>query len=254
MILALDCGNSRIKIGLHGDAGWISQQSVALDDGPALDAAMASLLGKAGAAAGVQATRVMACNVAGPAVQARVQDLLARHGLAARWLLPSRAEEGVTNHYEQPERLGADRWAALVGARGLHAGAAVVACAGTALTIDTLTDRGDFIGGVILPGIALMKRSLAEGTAQLPLAHGRYSTTARNTQDAIESGVLDAACGAIARHAARVPGARVLLTGGDAAAIAAAWRADAAPKTGAAIALPLVVDNLVLEGLVRVAG
>jgi type III pantothenate kinase len=250
MILALDCGNSRIKLGLHHSSGWVSQQSVALDDAAALDAAVGPLLDKAG-----DSPRVVACNVAGPAVQARVQDLLARHGLTVRWLLPSRAEGGVTNRYEQPERLGADRWAALVGARGLHAGAAVVACAGTALTIDTLTAGGDFTGGVILPGIALMKRSLAGGTAQLPLAQGGYAVAARNTADAIESGVLDAACGALARHLARVPGARLLLTGGDAAAIAAAWEAGAQlGGQGAGGTAPQVVDNLVLEGLVRVAG
>lgn len=244
MILALDCGNSRIKLGLHRGAGggWVSQQSVALDDEAALASALAAIADAAGAK-----PRVIACNVAGPAVQSRVDGLLVGKGLTARWLLPTRAEGGVTNHYEQPERLGADRWAALVGARGLHAGAAVVACAGTALTIDTLTAAGDFTGGVIMPGIALMKRSLAGGTAQLPLAEGRYALAARNTADAIESGVLDAACGALTRHLARAPGARLLLTGGDSVVIAAALVAGG----GAA---PLVVDNLVLEGLVRVAG
>ncbi len=251
MILAIDCGNSRIKLGLHrgGAVGWEAQHSVAMDDGAALDATLGSLLGLAG-----PAPRVIACNVAGAAVRARVDEMLARRALAGRWLQASAAEAGVTNHYEQPERLGADRWAALIGARALHAGATVVACAGTALTIDTLGADGAFSGGVILPGIALMKRSLAEGTAQLPLASGSYSASARNTQDAIESGVLDAACGAIARHAARVPGARLLLTGGDAAAILAAWHAGAPPAPDAAIAAPVVVDNLVLEGLVRVAG
>lgn len=253
MILALDCGNSRIKIGLHrgGGDGWAMQRSVLLDDEAALDAGIAAVLRQAGGAGGI---RVMACNVAGPAVEARVQALLARHGLDCRWLRSSAAEGGVTNHYEQPERLGADRWAALIGARALHAGATVVACAGTALTIDTLGADGAFSGGVILPGVALMKRSLAQGTAQLPLANGRYSTTARNTQDAIESGVLDAACGAIARHAARVPGARLLLTGGDAVAIIEAWQAGAPLEPGTDIPAPLLVDNLVLEGLVRVAG
>ena len=88
-----------------------------------------------------------------------------------------------------------------------------------------------------------MRRSLARDTAALPLATGHYATHPRCTDDAIISGCLEAQCGAIERACARLgPGASCLLSGGAAGAI------------GEHLAVPhRLVDNLVLEGLLRLA-
>ncbi len=151
---------------------------------------------------------------------------------------------GVTNTYEPPERLGADRWAALIGARALERGACLVVDAGTATTADILGADGAFRGGVILPGVNLMKRALAQHAAQLPLSEGRLVAEPRRTADAIETGCLLAQAGVIERlHAGMEAGARCLVSGGNAAAIARTLRIEAR-----------VVDNLVLEGLIRIAG
>jgi type III pantothenate kinase len=88
-----------------------------------------------------------------------------------------------------------------------------------------------------------MKKALAANTAGLPLQQGRYAADPRNTADAIESGCLEAQAGAIERCHARLPaGASCLITGGAAATIAARLTISAS-----------VVDNLVLEGLLRIA-
>ncbi len=105
----------------------------------------------------------------------------------------------MRNLYENPERLGADRWAALIGARALHPHACVVVTAGTATTVDLLSAAGDFLGGLILPGVELMQQALARGTAQLPLADGRFALQPRRTVDAIRSGCLQAQAGAVER-------------------------------------------------------
>ena len=122
-------------------------------------------------------------------------------------------------------------------------GPCLVVAAGTATTADVLRGDGTFLGGVILPGLDLMKRSLAENTADLPLARGRFSEAPRNTADAIESGCLLAQAGAIERaFRAMEPGAACVLGGGAAARIASH------------LSIPVrLVDNLVLEGLVRIA-
>lgn len=60
---------------------------------------------------------------------------------------------GVTNAYRQPERLGVDRWMALIAASELAAGDAVVIDAGSALTLDLMQADGQHLGGAILPGI-----------------------------------------------------------------------------------------------------
>src|SRR5205085_12624801 len=130
----------------------------------------------------------------------------------------------VTNRYDtlQP---GADRWAALLGAWHRQRGACLVVGAGTATTADLLSTRGEFRGGIIFPGLELMKRSLAENTTRLPFAEGAWAEEPRNTADAIETGVLQAQAGAIERMYAqltRVEGssAACLISGGAAARIA----------------------------------
>ena len=163
--------------------------------------------------------------------------------VAARWIRAEAKQCGVQNGYREPARLGADRWAALIGARSLHGGGCVVVMAGTATTVDRLDADGRFRGGLILPGVALMKKALASNTADLPLATGRWTPEPVATDDAIESGCIEAQLGAIERMHARMSGdALCMLSGG------------AAESLAPLLNIPVrVVDNLVLEGLVRIA-
>ncbi|MFZ2853320.1 MAG: type III pantothenate kinase, partial [Rhodocyclaceae bacterium] len=193
--------------------------------------------------------RIVICNVAGAAVGETLAALLARrHPDAAEmaeplWLHASAQACGVRNAYERPEQLGADRWAALIGARAQSGGACLVVCAGTATTVDRLDAEGLFCGGLILPGYDLMRGALAGNTAQLPLADGEFRALPRNTMDAIVSGCLHAQAGAIERMFAPIAGeagALCLLTGGGAARLA--------PH----LAIPLLLnENLILDGLAR---
>ena len=90
-----------------------------------------------------------------------------------------------------------------------------------------------------------MKKALAINTAGLPLRQGRYAIDPCNTADAIESGCLEAQAGAIERCHARLPaGSPCYITGGAATVVAA--RLNLAAQVS-------VVDNLVLEGLLRLA-
>ncbi len=234
MDLLLDVGNTRLKWGLHDAAGWHGQGALPL---AAVDG-LADVL-----AGGAPVRRVLGANVAGAAVGARLDTLLADRGLAAGWIGAPREGFGVRNTYLDPSRLGADRWAALVGARALHGRAALVVTSGTATTADVLDGDGVFQGGVILPGLELMRRSLASDTAQLTFADGRFEATPRRTADAIATGCLHAQLGAIERMfrlIAAEDGALCLLNGGAAASLAPL------------LECPLrVVPNLVLEGLAR---
>lgn len=234
MILCIDSGNSRIKWGLYLDGRWL--ETVAVDQEKR--AKMAELPRRL-----PMPERVMLANVAGSGAATAIRQALAPWAAVLVEVESTAAAAGVTNLYDNPARLGVDRWCALIGARGMSAAPCVVVMAGTATTVDTLDGDGRFLGGLILPGLDLMRRSLARDTAALPLAAGRYATHPRCTDDAIVSGCLDAQCGAIERACARLgPGALCLLSGGAAAAI------------GEHLGLPhRLVDNLVLEGLLRLA-
>jgi len=236
MNIAIDAGNSRIKWGIHDGTSWTGFGNLPTEDAGRLSEVVAGWPGGAS---------VVACNVAGPAVEATIEAALAERGAKLRWMRSSASACGVRNGYDQPERLGADRWAALIGARSKVQGACLVVCAGTATTVDWLDGEGSFRGGLILPGIHLMLAALANNTAQLPLAEGEYRDEPHNTMDAIVSGCLHAQAGAIERMFARVSekeSASCLLTGG------AAYRI--LPSLG----IPGRIEkSLVLDGLLRYA-
>lgn len=237
MIVAIDAGNSRIKWGLHDGAGWEARGVLATADAGWLSEAAEEWPADA---------RVVVCNVAGAEVARGIKAALGARQRDVHDFVASASCCGVTNAYEHPEQLGADRWAALLGAHAMQLAPAaplLVVCAGTATTIDLLSADGDFRGGIILPGFDLMRSALAGNTAQLPLAEGEYHAEPRNTMDAIVSGCLNAQLGAIERmfmSIASFPGARCLMTGGGAA------------RLQTHLSIPLQVEeNLILQGLVR---
>jgi type III pantothenate kinase len=235
-ILAIDAGNSRVKWGLSEGGRWRALGAVPTDEVERLahDAAWRDT---------GTPERIAVANVAGPVIRDRLAALLARWPRAPDFLRAAAAACGVTNGYAEPGQLGVDRFAALVAARARHRGDCLVVMAGTATTIDHLDADGLFRGGMILPGARLMKRSLHQGTADLPLEEGEYSEAPRSTADAIETGCREAQVGVVARARARLPrGARCFVTGG------------AARELVPLLDFPVEeVEHLVLEGIVLLA-
>lgn len=236
--LVVDAGNTRIKWGVHDGRGWIAQGFV-----PTAESAS---IGKAWEGA-PRAVRCIASNVAGAEVAGNLERACGPLGMELRVIRSQASQLGVTNGYRDPSQLGSDRWAALIAAHRAARGHKLVVTAGTALTIDALTAEGQFLGGLIVAGPALMRRALDRGTAGLRLTEGTFQDFPGNTPDAITSGAIQACTGAVERMqdamAARgTPPDRVILSGGAAGEIAGH--------------LPLAHDiheNLVLDGLVLIA-
>lgn len=235
MIVCLDSGNSRIKWGVHDGRRWLAQGAVPHGE----IARLAGLVGE-----WPRPARVLLANVAGAEAARAIGEQLAAWLPVLREVKAEAKRGGVTNLYQNPEKLGVDRWCALIGARAQAAAACLVVMAGTATTVDSLDAQGNFLGGLILPGLDLMRRSLARDTAGLPYANGHYASLPRCTDDAIVSGAIEAQVGAIERAFARLDGAdaRCLLSGGNAALLASHLTMPCA-----------VLENLPLEGLCRLA-
>lgn len=235
MRLLVDAGNSRVKWAVYSAGACVAEGAVAHADADTLATAWAPFALVDG----------WASNVASADLRARID---AASPVALTWVGAARAAFGVINHYREVGEQGADRWLAVLAARALVDGDVVVACAGTALTVEALTAGGDYLGGLILPGHHLMQQSLARGTARLDREQGEHRLFPQGTSDAIASGIIDAQAGAIERLRARLaqasgrPSPEVVLTGGGAAALA--------PHVAAPVR---IVDNLVLLGLLRVA-
>lgn len=238
MILAVDVGNSRIKWALYHRNAVVNEGRVALADLGLLERAWAPL---------PAAVSIVVANVAGDAVRARLQKLFARWKAEPRWVAATGAQCGVVSRYDDPSQLGADRWAALIGARQLVSGSCLVINAGTAMTVDALSAQGEFLGGIIVPGFDLMHEALASNTAGLSSERGNFASFPRSTRDGITSGAIQALCGAVERvRAAMVAdgqGEPALLIGGGAGEVVA-------QRLGRPVRM---ADKLVLEGLVRIA-
>ena len=237
VVLAIDAGNTRIKWGLHDGARWRRRAWVETKNARALGKTFASL---------PVVDAVVISNVAGNPVRAAIRKSLPP-APAAEWIKSTRAQAGVRSSYSVPSQLGCDRWAAMIGAYRLFGAAAIVVNAGTALTVDALTADGVFAGGLIVPGVGLMRMALDENTAGLRRQPGRFSFFPDATGDAIMSGAINASCGAIERMAHFLeetgqPAPICVLSGGGAAVIA--------PHLNLEVKL---VDNLVLEGLLAIA-
>lgn len=233
-ILVIDAGNTRIKWGLHVNGHWLAQGWTATAQ-PHLD----SQLGKLPAP-----EKIIVSNVAGSAAAQAIENTCNTWKMAPYVVRAQPDQCGVRNGYAVPQQLGSDRWAALIAAHHLYPGHdALVVQIGTAVTIDTLAADGRFQGGLILPGLSLMLDALARNTAGLALQSGKFAILPDNTADAMFSGAANAIAGAVERSYRQLAKHPIcLLSGGD-----------------VDILLPLLsipaqkVDNLALEGLLRIA-
>ncbi len=244
MILVVHIGGSRMKWGLHGPRGWIAQGVVGNAEIGTLVLREWQNLARPRRALGV--------NAAGEAQRVRVEAQLARWRVPMKWIVPVAQAAGVTNRYEEPASLSPARWTSLVAARArILAGeappaACVVIGAGTLITVDALDADGVFRGGLALPGLSAMLKSLGEVSPAWRATRGQWSDFPTSNADAVATGVMAAAVGAIeqVRERLRRGGepVRCFVTGGAASEIV---RRLAPPVD--------LVDNLVLEGALALA-
>ena len=205
----IDAGNTCLKWAVVEDGTWRAQGRSDYVDWAALT---------------VQLTAGTPCfisSVASTAHEQQLATLLEAAGSSAHWLAAEADFAGVKNSYLNPLQLGADRWMGLIAARQRTREPVLVVSVGTAMTVDALAADGVFLGGVIVPGVNLMRQALRQGTARIADAMGRWQAFPRSTADAVESGIVAALCGAIRQQHARLAEASAtvphcLLTGGDA--------------------------------------
>ncbi len=156
MILLLDAGNSRLK--------WAVLRNGQFEHGGAIAQSGSAIKEFASATWGDldAPDAVMVANVAGEPLRRALNSWVKRHWkLTPDYLVATAEQFGVLNAYAEPERLGIDRWLALLAARELHDGPLCVIDCGTALTIDVLAQDNRHLGGLIVPGIQLMRDALA---------------------------------------------------------------------------------------------
>lgn len=135
---------------------------------------------------------------------------------------------GINIKYENPRELGADRIVNAVAAYDIYGGPVIVVDFGTATTFNAISSRGEFLGGVICPGIIISAEALYQKTAKLPrIDLTKHETViARNTSASIQSGVFHGYVGQVnhlvnkIKQEMKEDGIKVIATGGLAKFIA----------------------------------
>jgi len=152
---------------------------------------------------------------------------------------------GMAIHYENPQEVGADRIANSVAAFEKYGGPCIIVDFGTAITFDAVSAKGEYLGGIIAPGIGVSAEALFEHTARLPRVEIRepQRVIGTNTVASLQSGLFYGAValmdGILDRLSTELGNdAKVVATGGQAALVA-----------GASKYQPPVDASLTLEGL-----
>jgi type III pantothenate kinase len=246
--LALDVGNTRLKWALydrpHPQASLLAHGAEFLENIDRLSEGPWAQL--------PEPDQMLGCVVAGDAIKRRVQEQMDLWDFTPNWVVPGLHEAGLTNGYDHPSRLGADRWVAMIGARQRMwekgpQRPLVVVMVGTAVTVEAIDEEGRFLGGLILPGHGIMLRALESGTAGLHVPTGEVRPFPTNTSDALTSGgtyAIAGACERMVQHLREYTGQEPMcvMTGG------AGWKM--APSMSVQFEL---VDNLIFDGLLTIA-
>jgi type III pantothenate kinase len=245
MKLLIDVGNTAVKWGLC-EAGVIVKSGRYMHRGSDIEVLAEQYWSELSVPAGI-----CIANVAGEQLAQQLSGWIGtRWGITPVFITTTGQACGVTNAYAVPGSLGVDRWAALIGAHHHGDGATCIVDCGTAITLDMLAADGVHQGGLILPGIEMMKQMLLKNTAveNITTTEQAAKLFAMSTEDAVNSGALYMAVAAIDRTVgdmAAAPGIamEVIITGGDASRIETL------------LAMPVRHDSeLVLKGLAILAG
>ncbi len=242
MILELDCGNSFIK--------WrvIHAAEATMVGGGIADSDQALL----GAVTSLATARLTGCRIVSVRSEEETAVLCAliahEFGVQAHVAQPAAEMAGVRNGYEDYQRLGMDRWLAVLGAYHLAKGACLIIDLGTAAKADFVSADGEHLGGYICPGMPLMRSQLRTHTRRIRYddASAERALTSlqpgRSTVEAVERGCVLMLQG-FARTQLEQARAHwgddftVFLTGGD------------APLVREAVPQARVVPDLVFVGL-----
>lgn len=214
MKLLLDIGNTRIKWAQYKN-GALSESQALVHVGHSRRECLEEIAAK------LEPSALWVSCVAGSEMQESIfQWADEAWGLEPELIHASAQACGVTNAYAKPEKLGVDRWLAVIAAHHRGKGAACVVDAGTCLTFDVVDAKGKHLGGLIAPGVA-NQRSAVWGRTQVRARprDEQLEALATSTDDAVSFGTLHGPIGLVERVLnlvqTKLKVERLLLTGGE---------------------------------------
>jgi type III pantothenate kinase len=189
--LQLDVGNSSAKWRLVHHDGILARGDYTSDDKNAEQVLLSCT---------EVLDHIWISSVASAAQEKVLAALLQNQWGVEPWFARTQARTGsLRNSYEDPSRMGVDRWLAMLGARERESGRLCVIDAGSALTIDIVSATGQHEGGYIIPGPALMERALLLDTDRVRFEEEvDYALSpGSSTAEAVRHGIALAQVGAV---------------------------------------------------------
>lgn len=187
MILLIDSGNTALKWTFVKNDQFLPMSRLLVSDENLHK--QLNEIGQSQAPDQVQA--VVISNVAGINREKAITDWCrATYQVDPIYAYVDKAFNGLVNAYNPPEKLGIDRWLALIAATNCFKSPLCVADVGTAVTIDAIDDKNHYIGGVILPGLGLMRQSLQQNTDAIGSTQAQIveNMFAKNTEQGVIAG------------------------------------------------------------------
>ena len=237
--LLIDIGNTRLKWAVDSARGFEPGEGL-LSSAISPDEIVNQVWNR------LQPAHVLISCVGKQELQQQISACIAtKWGLEAELLVSPAKGNGITNAYSQPEKLGSDRWAAMVAAVDQVNEAVCVVDCGTAVTLDVVTADGLHQGGLITPGLGLSRQCLQVATQMnfaMPESQLGRAYLGQSTEQCLQQGTLSAICGMINRTYQQTTqnygAVSLILTGGDAELLQACLEYES-----------LLVPDLVLKGL-----
>lgn len=228
MLLAIDVGNTGIAFGVFEGETLRATWNVATDLNKTADeyaVLLLNLLSRENLALSDIDHAIIACVV--PPLEPIFEELSQRYLGTSPLVVGPGVKTGVRVCLDNPREAGADRVVNAVAAHRLYGGPLIVIDFGTATTLDTISEEGDYLGGAIAPGIGISAEALFQRASKLPRIEliPPEHAIGRNTVTAMQSGIMFGYVGLIESLVARIrrelgAKARVVATGGLANVIA----------------------------------
>lgn len=246
MLLALDAGNTNITVGIYDAQKLVSSwrlRTIREQTADEWGISLRSLF----RVADLDARKITGVAISSvvPPLDRQLAEMAERYFHCQALFVSVDVDLGLRVVIDNPREAGADRLANAAAAFHKHGGPCVVVDLGTAINFDVVSAEGDFLGGIICPGIGIAISGLFEKAARLPLVDFRQpkSLIGKNTVDCIQSGLyystISTIDGILERLLAALgPQTRIIGTGGQAKLIVEGSRH-----------LKLVDEDLTLDGV-----
>ncbi len=200
MLLTFDVGNTNIVVGVFDGEKLIQNWRFGTDSNKSADE-YGMMLSQLFAHEGIKLSEIedIIISTVVPSSLFSLQHASIKYFNKTPIVVDSLVETGLVIKYDNPSQVGADRIVNAVGARGKYDGALIIIDFGTATTFCAVTDKGEYLGGAISPGLLISSHALFEKTAKLPKVELDYTENAicKETSESIKSGVVLGHMGAV---------------------------------------------------------